>query len=347
MEYSVPVYWNGDYIRSLLAVDRQHRIKEAYGIPAGREGCLSILPLSRQGIRFNCLLDALCMDNLEFASRGQRKITALLDSFVEAGAGAVTVANPYLAMLIKKRYPGLSIVVSAAANINTPARANFWESLGVDAITLPGPVWNHDLAALNTVRKSVKCGIRLAANNGCIRNCPMFLGHRVFDSHAQESARPAKAFDYYRVICLTRRLERPELYIRSDWIRPEDTRVYEDYGINCLQLTGDGLPERMLKIIAAYLAGSYNGNLMDLLQNCPQNAAPGCLSAPAQVYIENNKLNSFLRDMPGDCEARSCESCSYCKKAAEQSVTIPGRYRDETLRIAGEIINELSIKGIS
>jgi collagenase-like PrtC family protease len=327
MEYSVPVYWEEDYVRSLLAADGKRKVKEAYGVfPGYTANAMTAGPMKRdtlrkvrscirllrqQGVRFNCLLDALCMDNLEFTRAGQRRIVNVLNSLVEAGAGGVTVANPYLAMLIKKRYPALSIIVSPAANINTSRRADFWEALGVDVIILPGPVWNHDLASIGIIRKAVKCGIRLAANNGCIRDCPVFLSHQLFAAHSR--GQKAGPLDHYRGACAARRLRKPELFIRSDWIRPEDAGAYEDIGVNSFQLADVGLSSgRILKIIDAYLAGSYSGNLLDLLRNCPQ----------AGVYIENKKLSSFLRDMPGDCAERSCDSCAYCKDAAEKSVTI-------------------------
>ena len=318
MQYSVPIHWDNSFISSLLAVDRQRKINEVYGrLPALGKARAYIEPLRRYGVRINYLFDELCMDNLEFTRAGQRRIMSVLDSFVQSEADAVTVAIPYLAMLIKKRYPALSVIVSAAANINTARRAQFWETLGVDCICLPGPIVNHDLSLLRIIRRSIKCKIRLVANGGCIRNCPVYLSHRLLDSHSQVDKQGAVALDYYRGRCMTRRLKNPELFIRSDWIRPEDTGVYDDLGIDSFQLVDTSSSgERMLKITGAYLSGSFDGNLIDLLQNFPHSTADPDSLPQARVFIDNKKLDGFLLNMPNDCDRRSCNSCSYCKSAA-------------------------------
>ena len=48
-----------------------------------------------QGFRFNYLLNAACLDNLEWTRREQRRIRQLLDWLAEIEVDAVTISLPY------------------------------------------------------------------------------------------------------------------------------------------------------------------------------------------------------------------------------------------------------------
>ena len=56
-------------------------------------------------------------------------------------------------------------------------------------------------------------------------------------------------------------------YIRSEWIRLEDLRLYEEMGYDLFKVTERGLPTPVLvNRVRAYAARRYDGNLLDLVQ---------------------------------------------------------------------------------
>ena len=55
----------------------------------------------KRGIRFNYLLNPVCLGNREFRRWGQRRIAALLDWLGDIGVEAVTVSVPLLLEFVK------------------------------------------------------------------------------------------------------------------------------------------------------------------------------------------------------------------------------------------------------
>ncbi|MBL7197043.1 MAG: U32 family peptidase [Candidatus Omnitrophica bacterium] len=388
MEFSIPTNWQKELLQGLKQVNATCQIKEVYGklslddVGGGRtasalafvsqeEAKEQIKDLHRNGYKFNYLLNAVCMGNMEFTRKGQRKIRKLLEWLIENKIDSVTLANPYLAMWVKDNFPNLSISVSAMANIDSPNRAKFWESLGVDKITLPGPVFNRNFTLIKLLRKSIKCKLQLIANNACLLNCPVHIDHALMNCHASQKWHPCKGymFDYYLIMCRYRRLKEPINFIRSDWIRPEDIAFYEKLGIDSIKLVDRRLPTAMiLKIIIAYLNRSYQGNLVDLfhtLQGKSFNAHKGwikkifyyskshihtnllkmfkasSLLSSMKVSIDNQKLDNFLKDYPENCDLNFCDRCGYCKKVTEQAVKIDEVYLKDTVKLFKKTIDSL------
>jgi len=58
----------------------------------------------KYGLKFNYLLNAVCLDNIEYSAKGHRRLHILLDWLREIGVDSVTVTIPYLAELIKRQY---------------------------------------------------------------------------------------------------------------------------------------------------------------------------------------------------------------------------------------------------
>lgn len=393
MEFSVPTNWQKGLVSGLMSKNVKGEIKEVYGklalddVGGGRtastlafvsakEAEKHIKRLRNKGFRFNYLLNAVCMDNLEFTRPGQKKLRRLLDWLVKIGIDSVTVANPYLMIWIKKNYPFISITVSVMANVDSINRAKFWEGLGADKIAFPGPTVNHNFSLIKLLRKSIKCKIQLIANTACICNCPTYINHALMNTHASQSWHRCRGymFDYCLIMCRLRRLEKPVLFIRSDWIRPEDISSYEKLGIDSIKLIDRRLPTDMiLKIISAYLNRSYQGNLIDLFPIfqgktftthkgwikkffylvIPLSMNPikilkfSKLLSRMEIFIDNTQLDDFLRNMPEECDLTSCDTCGYCRAIANRVVKINGDYLKNMLTQYKEVIDVLFKDGLS
>ena len=86
----------------------------------------------RAGIRFNYLLNAACMSNVEYTRRGQRAIRNLLDWLSAIGVDGVTVAIPFLLEIVKSDYPHLKAKVGVFAQVDNLRKAKAWEAMGAD-----------------------------------------------------------------------------------------------------------------------------------------------------------------------------------------------------------------------
>lgn len=308
-----------------------------------------IKKLLNNGFKFNYLLDNLCLDNLEFTIKWQKSMRQLLEWLSIIGIDSVTVSNIYFAMWIKKNYPLISITVSDMANVNSPRRAKFWEDIGADVIILPGPVANRNFSLIKLIKKSIKSKIRLVANNACVINCPTFIDHALMNSHSCDILKNIKdrVFDYNLFMCRQRCLENSINFIRSDWIRPEDIIFYEELSVDSIKLVDDNLSSSMIiKIINAYFNRSYQGNLVDLFPSFNNSSSivnkdianklsnidmflslksDNVLKYPylfssAGIFIDNQKLNNFLEEIPKECDMTSCDICRYCKTVADRVV---------------------------
>lgn len=223
----------------------------------------------RAGLGFNYLLNAACLDNLEYTRGGQRRIRRLLDWLSEIGVRSATVANPFLLRLIKAGYPGLEVRVSVFAAVNDVRRARYWEELGADRITLDSLQINREFDLLRKIREAVRCRLELLASNSCIQNCPLQPYHPNLLSHASQRGHRTHGFaiDWCLLWCSYMKIREPVNYLRADWIRPEDIEHYEALGYDEFKLTERNAPTEMLVLRArAYHERRYDGNLLDLVQ---------------------------------------------------------------------------------
>lgn len=248
----------------------------------------------RAGLRFNYLLNATCLDNLEYTRRGQERLRRLIDWVCEAGATAVTVANPFLLRLVKRSYPQLHVRVSVFAAINDVRRAQYWEELGADCIALDSLQINREFELLRTIRESVGCQLELLASNSCLQNCPLQPYHPNLLSHASQQGHATRGFaiDWCLLWCSYMKLRDPVHYVRADWIRPEDLRHYEALGYDQIKLTERGAPTDVLVLRArAYHERRYPGNLLDLVQPYGFPVTEGAVPRRGLTWV----LRHFMR----------------------------------------------------
>lgn len=375
MEFCVPTNWQESTIDHLVSVNTTGEIKEVYGkiftdtiTSCGLESIYRkkanrhIKDLSSHGFSFNYLLDDICMDNLEFTRKGQVKIRNILEWLIKAGVSSVTIANPYLMLWIKKNYSFLSVHVSASVNIDSLNRAKFWEGLGADKITFPGPAVNRNFKLIELLRKSLACKIQLLGNSACRQDCASYINHALNTAHSFRRAHKFNGhiFDYYATICWVKRLENPINFIRCDWIRPEDIYFYEKMGVDGIQLVDiDIADDRFIQITGAYIGRLHKGNLVDLFPGFDDkifirhNRKPGgvtslnpfsTLNLPRArdgVFINNQNLSNFLKEMPPECDLNLCVDCGYCLSMAKKVVRIDQDYLQKALALYKKTIDVL------
>jgi collagenase-like PrtC family protease len=291
------------------------------------------------GLTFNYLLNAPCMNNMEWHEDTHRALLQHVEWLSDAGVDSVTVAIPYLLELIKSQFPRLKVEVSTIAHVNSVARAKFFESLGADAIILDSNV-NRDFRLLSAIRDAVRCELGVLTNSTCLYQCPYEYYHNSTVGHATQNHNPLNGFyvDYCVLHCASSRLSDTSQLIKARWIRPEDIHLYEEIGIDFFKIGGRAMPtEWIVNATAAYSSRRYRGNLYDILvaltpkvtwaaQPGMQMTSPG---QPPRIYIDNQGLEGFIDFFKKQDCLSGCSSCDYCQRIADKVVQLdPDEARD-------------------
>ncbi|MEK7485680.1 MAG: U32 family peptidase [Planctomycetota bacterium] len=282
MLFSVATNFEEDLVSKI----KEYPVDELYGklssdIVGGGRSSYMLAPLSKKklihhiavarkcNIGFNYLLNAACLDNIEITRKGQKKIRKLLDWIVDTGANAVTVTNSLLLRMLKKDYPQLKVRISVFVGIDHLQKAKYWEDLGADTICLDSLTVNREFKTLKLLRKALHCELELLVNNNCLQSCSMSQTHMNLLAHSSQSTHQNKGFviDHCLLECSKMKVKEPVNYIRSDWIRPEDLKYYEELGFHRFKIVERNLPTPiMVKRVKAYSEQNYEGNLIDLIQ---------------------------------------------------------------------------------
>ncbi len=383
IKFYVATNWQRDLIPNIKHPD----IEEIYGklntdfVGGGKAS--SILPFvskrvarlhiqqaHQHGLKFNYLLNGVCLDNKEFTSYGQKKLHLLLDWIAGIGADSVTVSIPYLLQLIKKQYPYLKVYASIYAGVDSIEKAKYWENLGADLITLSSRTV-RDFPLLKEIRKNTTCKLQLIGNMACLYDCPLLFYHKHLLSHASQSNHISGGFliDYCYLNCFYKKISSPLELIRASWIRPEDVFYYEEIGIDRIKILDRfRSTESMISIINVYVSRNYSGNLIDLLFNCSGNAmwqkskfyrrlkyffhpfhvniwkmrkVAGLFSS-IPIFINNKALDGFLGYfLKESCYLKSCQECGYCEQIAKKVVEVDSERQAKILSRCKDVLEEL------
>jgi len=331
-----------------------------------------------KGIRFNYLINTMCLGNIQYSRKGYREMVELLEWIGSIGVDIVTVGFPYMVRLVQEVLPGMQIKASSVCRINSVYRARQYEDLGVDEIIIDENI-NRDFETLAAIRKAVDCETELIANPCCLHDCPHQPEHVAHDGHASQSHSMDNycylQYPYYN--CTMKKFTEPVEIVKARWIRPEDLTVYEDIGFTRFKVV-----ERfkktgvLLETVRAYDNRSFEGNLIDILTltnpdvyikpnleyfnkpehvNVPLISQVGGLMDFALrdfIHIDNKKLDGFIEffQKSGSCRNRDCGRCGYCQKTFEKAATFDRAEAEKRRRgfesfieaiVNGEVFSEI------
>ncbi len=372
MRLLVPTNWDPELILPLSKLEADVQI---YGvlptsmIGSGGTGPDNVRMLANQveeyieqahlaGLKFDYLLNAPSMSNMEWDERTHRELLIHLNWIASIGADSVTVTIPYLVELIKRQFPQLEVRVSTIAHVNSVARAKLFESLGADSITLDINV-NRSFGALKAIRNTVSCELTVLMNNLCLFQCPYEYYHHDGLGHASQNYNPLREsyVDYCVLRCTLDRLRDVSQVIKCRWVRPEDIHVYEDLGIDMFKISSRAMPtEKILRAAKAYSSRHYQGNLYDILNVVPPKAGFASsalpseqgngIGSPPRYYIDNQALEGFLDFFrKQDCSS-GCDHCGHCQRIADKTIQFDRDEVDEYVTALKETLDNLSSSSV-
>lgn len=302
------------------------------------------------GINFNYLLNGSCLSNNEQSKIWQEDFKDFLMYLKNVGVNAFTVTNPYILQIIKKYFPNdFYVRVSTFACVDSFQKAKYWEEMGADYICVDFVKINRDFDTLKYMVDNLKKSkIEILVTNSCLKNCPMIHTHTNALSHASMRDNQTKNYeDWSLFYCQKKELENLEEYIKSPWIRPEDIKYYENIGIEHFKITERDFPtDELIKRVEAYTKREYNGNLLDLIQGHGVVVSKNLKLEKKEftnkediykeikrirglgterccdrhIYIDNKKLEGFIKFFVEKKCNNNCEKCGYCKMISKNVI---------------------------
>ncbi len=270
----------------------------------------------QHNVKLNIAMNASCFGGYHLTFEGYKVFKWYFNELNKAGVDGVTVAEPYLVELLRD-FP-METVISCVAHVDSPQRAEFFEDLGADAITVDTNI-NRNFEVLEAITKAVHCDLRVIVNEGCLYKCPFRHAHFNLFSHITASSlnartQPLNTFgDYYFDKCISIRVRDPAQIIRSPWIRPEDMKEYEAIGVSDFKISGRANAVNwIINCMDAYSQGTFDGNLLELL-DCPSELR-------YMFQIDNKRLDGSIKQWK-NCK-KICNECHYCDELTNKVLRV-------------------------
>lgn len=276
----------------------------------------NLAELSETGVSFNLLLNGNCYGKNAQSRAFFCKIGDTVDYLqMRYGLKSVTTTSPLIAKFLKQNFS--EIEVRASVNIGIEGiTAMDYVAEYFDSFYLKRE-YNRNLKELKSAKEWCnKNGKKLygLANSGCLNFCSAHTFHDNLVSHESEIAEMDNAYEFEGQCHLyLSNAEKREKWLRiSNFIRPEDVHLYEEYfdGLK-LATRVNSNPKR---VISAYCKGSFSGAVTDLLE--PNHSR---LFYPQ--IIENKKISSDFAQTVLNC-SKNCEECDYCNNIQKAATVI-------------------------
>ncbi|MFW9822949.1 MAG: U32 family peptidase [Candidatus Thorarchaeota archaeon] len=288
-------------------------------------------------MEFSYLLNAPCMNNMEYDPKYHKELLKYIQWINDIGADSVTVTIPFLIQLIKEQFPKLKIRVSTIAHVNSANRAQFYERLGADEITLDVMI-NRDFKTLEEIHKTIKCKIIVLLTDGCLYQCPFRHYHYNTLGHASQTHQQFERnyIDTCILNCSIIKFSDAAEVLKARWVRPEDLTHYEAIGIDNFKIAGRRMStEWITRSVKAFSSRKYEGNLIDVIQGFSMSFGGLEKKDPnikltetlgeeskSKLYIDNTKLDGFIDFFKKQNCIAMCNSCNYCEEWAIKSVLL-------------------------
>lgn len=267
------------------------------------------------GIDFNYTINPACLGNMEFTRDGLEKIRHFLYELYDMEVRWLTVTSPAVMEIVTSLDVKFHVKTSAICEITAPYKAKFYQQLGAERVVVD-PDITRDFDRLERIGKAFGDGVEIIVNNVCYKNCPYKMFHYNHEAHCT-STNPQDIKDFYSNRCSMQKAQKPEHFIRLNFIRPEDLKFYMDCGIHYFKFQGrqNIVTGDIQRVLDAYINKEYEGNLLDLITLfSPYNSF--------QPYIENRELDGFVEQFYKNrsfCKD-SCQECGYCVSYAKKSM---------------------------
>lgn len=265
-----------------------------------------LLFISQNDIKLNLLLNGNCYGENSQSRSFFTKIGETVDYIGECfGLASVTTTSPLIARFLHENFKGLEVRASVNMKIGSVMGMEYVSEY-FDSFYMQRE-YNRNLNKIKELKswcdKNNK-GLFILANSGCLNNCSAHTFHDNLVAHEADIAKMDNAYDF-NGICwdfLKKKENRASILKDTNFIRPEDIHLYDEYFIAAKLATR--VSKNPIKTLRAYINGKYSGALNDLLE-------PNHSGAFYPDIIENSKIPTGFAEKVLNCD-KNCETCGYC-----------------------------------
>lgn len=347
-EIAIGTPWNSNFLENLSALNKvigkknNTRIAEVYGsIPNDVLGTARarerlhdvnsetlrkhVKKAHKHDIEVAYANNTACIGTVKEFDENFETILKHFEELYSMEIDSLIIAVPLIIEIVKKHFPGMKIIVSTIADVNSIKKAKYYHDLGANTIVLSFNE-NRNFKLIENIKQFFpRLKLEVMVTEPCIYECHLRQCHFTTQSH--ESLKKSQPLTHSFIgnwpfdRCWENLKENwPTEFLKSRWIRPEDIVYYETYNVDRFKITGRTMPENwLLNTAKAYLNRRYDGNLLDILP-----VIPGDYRKEGQVTgykLDNRLLNGFIKKFIKDghkCRHKCITQCQYCEKVAKK-----------------------------
>ena len=310
-----------------ILAELQEHIEEVYfawpGEPSGRSAMgnragktdasvrehleCDLAAIKAMGIKLDLLFNANCYGGLATSNSLAQTVYAVVDHLAgTTGLDAVTTTSPFIADLLKHRYPGLEVRASVNMRIGTVPAMEYVKDI-FDGFYMQRE-FNRDFARIEELFGWCRLNgkkLFLLANSGCLNFCSSQTFHDNLVAHEAQIIETDNMPG--QVLACQMHLSKPNNHsaiLQGSWIRPEDLDQYASYFPFVKLATRMHFNPSL--VLRAYVNRRYQGNLLDLLE-------PGYHALFKNEIIDNSSFPPDWFSRVTQC-LNKCHTCDYCSK---------------------------------
>jgi len=267
------------------------------------------------GVRLDLLFNANCYGGYAMSEMLANQVTSLLEHLEDLvdGVDVVTTTSPFVAQVIKERFPGVETRASVNMRIGTVQGFSYVAHLFDDYYVLRDH--NRDLGTIAALKEWADANgkrLLMLVNSGCLYACSGQTFHDNLVAHEREADELARYPGFMPHTCWSLFGERARwpAFLQATWVRPEDVHHYADlFAVGKLATRMHAQP-RM--VVDAYARGTHHGNLLDLME-------PAYSRAYAPWVLMNDLFPEDWFARTSTC-GRRCTACDYCAGVLERTL---------------------------
>jgi len=269
--------------------------------------------ISGWGIKLNLLLNGNCYGANSLSRQFYMKIGDIIDYIHRRfKISTITTSSPIIAEFIKNNFEDIETRASVNMDIGT-VQGMEYISKYFDGYCMQREC-NRRYEQISTLKEW--CDINgkklvLLANSGCMNNCSAHVFHDNLVAHEKETEFLDKI--QFKGICreyLKDYRHMASLIKDQSFVRPEDLNIYAKW-FDVMKLATRVTPYPG-KIIDAYAAGKYNGNILDLLEPCHSDII-------YPLILDNSKFPQGFAEHILHCD-KKCSLCNYCNNVLNEAI---------------------------
>lgn len=284
------------------------------------------------GISFDYTLNTSSLGAKQNIAECEREIKEYIRFLIDSGVGTITVTLPIMASFVRDISFSVKLELSTIAGIETVTQAKIWkDEFDINKICC-NLSKNRDFAflrALSNYCHGENIELILIANEFC--------GNGVYNTNSRSHSATSCIFrdhcyllhsldyekadilpnDYPMGYCIGSRSD-AAVWLKMNFIRPEDLPVYNSIGISHFKITGrTGTTPFIKKVTNAYIQGTYSGNLLELWKHLETISCQSDSTFIPIHVIPNDQLNGFIdywaNSANHNCANEVCGiTCRYC-----------------------------------